>query len=69
MIPGSDGYGFDDCLSANKACGRVIADAWCEAHGMSGAVSFGRADDVTASIGDAKTTKIEPSAFVVTCKG
>ena len=47
VIPASDGYGFDDCLSANKACGHVIADAWCEAHGMAAAVSFGRAEDVT----------------------
>jgi len=69
VIPSSDGYGFDDCLSANKACGHVIADAWCEAHGMSGAVSFGRAEDVTASIGETNTAKIDPSAFIVTCKG
>ena len=70
VIPASDGYGFDDCLSANKACGHVIADAWCEAHGMAAAISFGRAEDITASIGDHKTaSKIEPGAFVVSCKG
>ncbi len=70
VIPASDGYGFDDCLSANKACGHVIADAWCEAHGMSAAVSFGRAEDITASIGDRKDApKIDPGAFVVSCKG
>ena len=33
VIPASDGYGFDDCLSANRACGHVIADAWCEITG------------------------------------
>ena len=42
VIPASDGYGFDDCLSGNKACGKVIADAWCEAHGMAVAQSYGR---------------------------
>ena len=35
VIPASDGYGFDDCLAGNKACGQTIADAWCEAHGVS----------------------------------
>ena len=70
VIPASDGYGFDDCLSANKACGHVIADAWCEAHGMAAAISFGRAEDITASIGDRKdAAKIEQGAFVVSCKG
>lgn len=72
VIPASDGYGFDDCLSANKACGRVIADAWCEAHGMSASISFGRADDITASIGhaglDAKSSNIEPGSFLVNCR-
>ena len=70
VIPASDGYGFDDCLSANKACGHVIADAWCEAHGMAAAVSFGRAEDVTASVpGGTPTAKIEPGAYIVSCKG
>ena len=70
VIPASDGYGFDDCLSANKACGHVIADAWCEAHGMAAAMSFGRAEDITASIADAKpAVRIEPGSFVVSCKG
>lgn len=69
VIPASDGYGFDDCLSANKACGRVIADAWCEAHGMAAAMSFGRAEDITGSIGTRKDVpKIETGAFVVSCK-
>ena len=70
VIPASDGYGFDDCLSANKACGHVIADAWCEAHGMAAAVSFGRAEDVTASFpGGKPAAKIEPGAYIVSCKG
>ena len=68
VIPASDGYGFDDCLSANKACGHVIAVAWCEAHGMAVSISFGRADDITASIGSIKPAKMEPGAFIVNCK-
>lgn len=70
IIPASDGYGFDDCLSANKACGRTIADAWCEAHGMAASLSYGRAEDITASIPkpDAGALKIEPGSFVVNCR-
>jgi hypothetical protein len=67
VVPASDGYGFDDCLSANKSCGKVIADAWCQAHGMSAALSYGRSDDVTGSILDTKTPKIAPGSFIVNC--
>lgn len=67
VIPASDGYGFDDCLGANKSCGRVIADAWCEAHGMAASISFGRADDITASVKDTPPSKFEPGSFVVNC--
>ncbi len=76
VIPASDGYGFDDCLSGNKACGHTIADAWCEAHGMSAAASFGRAEDVTASVALSPTAakagsapaRYEQGSFVVTCR-
>lgn len=69
VIPASDGYGFDDCLSANKACGHVIADAWCEAHGLSASTSFGKAEDITASVSDGKPTqRIEPNSYVVNCR-
>ncbi len=67
VIPASDGYGFDDCLAGNKACGRTIADAWCEAHGMSASTSFGRAEDITASIADKKTPSVAPGSFIVNC--
>ena len=77
VIPASDGYGFDDCLSGGKSCGHVIADAWCEAHGMAAAVSFGRAEDITATIAKtntatvvvaSKAAAIEPGAFIVNCR-
>lgn len=73
-VPASDGYGFDDCLAGNKPCGRIIADAWCEAHGMSSSVSFGRTEDITASIPtsgsktETKIAKADPGSFVVNCK-
>ena len=70
VIPASDGYGFDDCLAGSKPCGRVIADAWCEAHGMAASISFGRSDDITASIGKAesKASKVDGGSFIVNCR-
>ncbi len=70
VIPASDGYGFDDCLAGAKACGQTIADAWCEAHGMAAAASFGRADDVTASIAGTRNAgvKTESGSFIVNCR-
>ena len=71
VIPASDGYGFDDCLAGNKACGQTIADAWCEAHGMTAAASFGRADDITASVAPTTkvaATRIESGSFIVNCR-
>jgi hypothetical protein len=67
IVPASDGYGFDDCLSDNKSCGKVVADAWCQAHGLSAALSFGRSEDITGSVLDKKTPKIAPGSFVVNC--
>jgi hypothetical protein len=70
VIPASDGYGFDDCLQSGKACGKVIADAWCEAHGYSTAMSYGKAEDVTAAIPNGKPQpKFEAGSFLVNCKG
>src|SRR3712207_5738197 len=39
MVPAADGYGVADCLIGNQACGQVVANAWCEAHGYTKAVS------------------------------
>ena len=50
IIASSDGYGVEDCLAEGGECGRVVADAWCEAHGHGAAISFGAADDVTDAI-------------------
>jgi len=46
----ADGYGVNDCIKNGAACARIVADAWCEAHGHSASVAYGRASDVTASI-------------------
>jgi hypothetical protein len=61
----SDGYGIDDCLATKSACGKMVADAWCTAHGLEKAVAFGSAEDLTASIGDKASAPA--GAVIITC--
>ena len=50
LIPASEGYGVADCLAGANECGRIVANAWCEAHGFSRAETFGLAvEEVTGS--------------------
>lgn len=42
-VAANDGYGVADCLTGGAACGQLIADAYCEAHGYRRATSFGPA--------------------------
>ncbi len=67
IIAGNDGYGIQDCLGEGGECGRLVADAWCEAHGHRAALSFGRADDVTGAISASATTGDAAGPYVVTC--
>ena len=64
IIAATDGYGVEDCLAEGGECGHVVADAWCEAHGHGGALSFGPAEDVTSAIaGGGKAG----APYIVTC--
>ena len=68
VIPANDGYGLGECLTGGKPCGRIVADAWCEAHGQGPARAFGRAEDITASIANVSTNEqAAPGSFVVSC--
>ena len=70
VIADTEGYGIMDCLTDGKSCGRVVADAWCEAHGLGPAKSFGRASDITGAIPVSATTStasVSPDAAVVSC--
>ena len=70
VIAASDGYGIEDCLLNGSSCGRIVADAWCEAHGLARATAFGPAEDVTGAIA-IEVTVSEPVAkgsLVVTCE-
>ena len=52
LIPANDGYGVADCISSNKTCGKIVADAWCQNHGYKVALNYGVADraDFTGSV-------------------
>jgi hypothetical protein len=66
IIAATEGYGVEDCLAERGECGRVVADAWCEAHGHGASISFGRAEDVTNAIpGDSTPTTGTP--YIVSC--
>lgn len=65
---GEDGYGISECLHENSACGRVVADAWCESHGHARALAFGSAADVTGSVsGTDQVTKVSTDDVLIRC--
>jgi hypothetical protein len=67
VIPASDGYGVADCLTGGSDCGRIVADAWCEAQGFSRAETFGiAAEEVTGST-DAAISKRSAPPIAITC--
>jgi hypothetical protein len=41
VLTANDTYGVEDCLLSNEECGQIVADGWCEAHGVGKAVTFG----------------------------
>jgi hypothetical protein len=63
-----DGYGVTDCLKERSDCGRIVADAWCEAHGHGPAQAYGAAADATAAIPAAKPRQQTPAgAMMISC--
>jgi hypothetical protein len=50
IIP-AGGYGVDECVAKSAECGRVVANAWCEANGHGKVKAFGSASDITFSAG------------------
>lgn len=73
IIPQSDGYGIAECFSEGHDCARVVADAWCEAHGNARAIAYGRAEDTTSAIvtpasSDASAPRdIIPGSIIISC--
>jgi hypothetical protein len=71
VISDHDGYGLLECLTQKRDCGKIVADSWCESHGHGPALSFGHADDVTASVAAvssvAKRAPESSGAAVIAC--
>ena len=64
VVAANDGYGLEDCLAAGSECGRVVADAWCEAHGHGHALAYG----TRGSIGGAATqVSANDDPYIVRC--
>lgn len=60
VIAATSGYGVEDCLGEGGECGRVVADAWCEAHGRGAALKFGQDLEFGASSNG-------PGPYFITC--
>ncbi len=67
IVPANDGYGVGDCLASGTSCGRVVADAWCEAQGFTRSVSINVAEpeDVTGAIAQPVAAASRPIS--ITC--
>jgi hypothetical protein len=50
IVSAADGYGVNECIKSGEDCAKIVADAWCEAHGHGASRAYGRAGDVTGSI-------------------
>ena len=69
LVPANDGYGIADCLAEGASCGKIVADAWCQAKGLGKAIGFGPVDpaDVTASVKTAQASAPAARAYTITC--
>ncbi len=65
VIAANDGYGVQECLAEAGPCGQVVADAWCEAHGLGRALRYGSRSAVLGGrpINVASTDE----AYIITC--
>lgn len=70
LIPASDGYGVADCLSSKTSeCGKIVADAWCEAQGFAKATAYGLAsrEDFTGSVNKPTLVAEAEQPLAITC--
>jgi hypothetical protein len=66
VIAASEGYGTGDCLANGESCGRIIADAWCVAHGTTHAISYGPAA-AFADTAERQGMPTSPGSLVISC--
>jgi hypothetical protein len=65
VVAGNDGYGVQECLAEAGPCGQVVADAWCEAHGLGHALRFGAQSTFTGGRPTNVASTDEP--YVIRC--
>jgi hypothetical protein len=65
FITAANGYGVEECLGEGGECGKVVADAWCEAFGRGPALNFGRSEDNTGATPETSTAL--PGPYFITC--
>jgi hypothetical protein len=67
IIAGNDGYGTQECLSKQSSCGRIMADAWCEAKGFKSALAYRQLDrdEIT---GSTQAAGRPVDSFIISCK-
>ena len=67
VVLNDDGYGTSDCLTKETACGKIVADAWCESKGYAKSVAYrpAEAGDVTHSTTAPKSALVD--SFVISC--
>lgn len=66
LLPQADGYGVADCISGNRECGKIVANAWCESKGFARAASFGVVSptEITGSVGGRNSATKEPPLMI-----
>lgn len=69
VIQTDDGYGTSDCLTKGSACGKIVADAWCEAKGFARSIAYRPAEaaEVTHSIRSQPRPMSAADSFVISC--
>ena len=69
VIPADGSYGVEECISQSFECGRVVAAAWCEAHGHGAVRAFGPASDITFTTAVSESAKPVPrNSIVISCE-
>jgi ABC-type uncharacterized transport system YnjBCD substrate-binding protein len=70
VIAGSDGYGTQECLASQSNCGRIVADAWCEAKGFKAALAYRKLDrdEITGSTNAVGAAGKPVESFLISCK-
>jgi hypothetical protein len=68
LVPANDGYGIADCIAEKRACGKTVAETWCQTHGYRTALNFGVADrsDFTGSV-SASGAASQKMPIVISC--